>query len=868
MKIRGFLPSSKINSISNAVVIFLLLSLPVYATDWYVNKNASGNNNGTSWTNAWQSFSAISWNSIQPGDYIYISGGTDSTVYTSGMTVGKNGTSGHPITITIGKYAPVSTGHSGRVIFDGGGGSMTAFQIRATGVGRKYITIKGFECRNLEQGVNIEDVASNIVVDSLNIYNYSGQGAIMINGASEYSIDSTTIKNCRIVSVQLAASQSDGVYAQRCQRTLFYNNYIRQRNQDPNAHTDCLQAYLTNGWVIYNNFFINDSVYSPEGGGTPMILGSQGTNPVIIYNNFLYMGGIWDPSGSQNSALWTRWYSSGSMPPTWVIHNTIVVNGPRCRAFIQEYDAVSINNILAVFSTSGGMANLEESLPHAIPVDNTRHNLFWRSGGGASFSGQFTGNGHTGSVSGWSSWTGTYGGTGVNADPLFVHKFGYEPDQGALDGELKAGSSAINQGEDAQALINELNATYNLEGEWALQWKDRNGITRDNTPDMGAYQYYNEEDTTFSLLTDLADGYNLLSVPGINPEGMAVNVWWSYRDMSASVFKYSNGYQRVTTTIPGEGYWMKQSGRRTYNTGDEWPATGILKVVHVPLNVSEGWNLIGGYETSVFSSNLSTNPPGLLVGPIYKYSSGFHPSTIINPGSGYWIKMLGAGQIIIPDSFMKEKDENDLFPDDWGRIIITDANDVSYTLYAVTGEVDLGQYELPPAPMEGMYDFRFSSGTIAENLENDGQTIEMNGACFPVRVKVENMNITVQDENGNELNATIKNGEEIAIINNSINRLKIVSSKILGPNNYSLEQNYPNPFNPKTIIKFSLPEETYVTLIIYNLLGEKIIELVNEKLEVGNYSYTWNAEDSASGIYIYEIKTNKYTSSKKMVLLR
>ncbi len=470
-------------------VLFLFLTTITNATDYYVDKNASGSNNGTSWANAWQSFSAISWSSIQPGDNIYVSGGPDSTVYTSGMTVGKSGTAGHPITITIGKYAPVSTGHSGRVIFDGGGGSMTAFQIRATGAGRNYITVKGFECRNLGQGVNIEDNCKGITVDSLYIYNYSGQGAIMLNGASLYSIDSTVIKNCRIISVQLAASQSDGVYAQRCQRTLFHDNYIRQRNQDPNAHTDCLQAYLTNGWVIYNNFFINDSVYSPEGGGTPMILGSQGTNPVIIYNNFLYMGGIWDPSGSQNSSLWTRWYNSNPMPPTWVIHNTIVVNGPRCRTFIQEYGAITINNILAVFSTSGGMANLEENLPTAIPVDSTRHNLFWRSWGGAGFSGQFTGNGHTGSVSGWSSWTGTYGGTGVNADPLFVNKFGYEPDQGALNGELEIGSPAMNAGEDAEMYINNLNVTYNLVGDWALQWKDRNGNPRDNTPTIGAYEF-------------------------------------------------------------------------------------------------------------------------------------------------------------------------------------------------------------------------------------------------------------------------------------------------------------------------------------------------------------------------------------------
>ncbi len=294
----------------------------------------------------------------------------------------------------------------------------------------------------------------------------------MLNGASTYTIDYTTIRNCRIVSYQLYNGQTDGIYAQRCQRTLLHDTYIHQRNQDPSAHTDALQAYLTNGWIIYNNFFINDSVYSPEGGGTPMILGSQGTNPVIIYNNFLYMGGIWDPSGNQNSALWTRWYSQGSMPPTLVIHNTIVVNGPRCRTFIQEYGAITINNILATFSTSGGMANLEESLPTAIPVDSKR----------IIYSG-VVGQGQVSRVNlqvmviqeaylGGQVGLDTYGGTGVNADPLFVNKFGYEPDQGALNGELQPNSPAINQGEDAEWYINYINATFNLEGDWALQWKD------------------------------------------------------------------------------------------------------------------------------------------------------------------------------------------------------------------------------------------------------------------------------------------------------------------------------------------------------------------------------------------------------------
>jgi hypothetical protein len=88
------------------------------------------------------------------------------------------------------------------------------------------------------------------------------------------------------------------------------------------------------------------------------------------------------------------------------------------------------------------------------------------------------------------------------------------------------------------------------------------------------------------------------------------------------------------------------------------------------------------------------------------------------------------------------------------------------------------------------------------------------------------------------------------------------------PEEYALFQNYPNPFNPSTSIKFSLPEATNVTLTIYNELGQKIGEFVNSRLEAGNYSYQWDAGNNASGLYIYELRADKFISIKKMMLLK
>ena len=105
--------------------------------------------------------------------------------------------------------------------------------------------------------------------------------------------------------------------------------------------------------------------------------------------------------------------------------------------------------------------------------------------------------------------------------------------------------------------------------------------------------------TTFQLSVNISDGWNMVSIPGLHPVDQNVGTWWQYRDLGANVFRYASGYQPVTVAAPGIGYWMKHTGTRTYNTGEEWPAGGIQTVTHTPLAGASGWNLIGGYELSV-----------------------------------------------------------------------------------------------------------------------------------------------------------------------------------------------------------------------------------------------------------------------------
>jgi hypothetical protein len=83
-----------------------------------------------------------------------------------------------------------------------------------------------------------------------------------------------------------------------------------------------------------------------------------------------------------------------------------------------------------------------------------------------------------------------------------------------------------------------------------------------------------------------------------------------------------------------------------------------------------------------------------------------------------------------------------------------------------------------------------------------------------------------------------------------------------------LKQNYPNPFNPTTTIGFTLPIESNVKISIYNLIGQKVAEVVNSKFSSGNHSVDFNATNLASGIYLYKIEAGSFTSVKKMQLMK
>lgn len=88
------------------------------------------------------------------------------------------------------------------------------------------------------------------------------------------------------------------------------------------------------------------------------------------------------------------------------------------------------------------------------------------------------------------------------------------------------------------------------------------------------------------------------------------------------------------------------------------------------------------------------------------------------------------------------------------------------------------------------------------------------------------------------------------------------------PDSYILSQNYPNPFNPNTNISYSIPEQTFVELKVYNLVGVHVATLVEANKQPGNYTISWDASAFASGVYFYRLETPDFVSTKRMLLIK
>lgn len=510
----------RILNISYTIALIILLSYHVFGqTIWYVDNEATGANNGTSWADAWETFNGIVEASLDPGDIVYISGGTDSTVYTERVNLtGIHGTAANHISIRN----SYESGHNGRVILDGNNRTLlTGFHIDYS----SYVYIKGIEIREFNGintdpggGINLRRGSNVITFDSILVYDNNGRQIFMnstdVTPADDCAdcIDSVTIKNSYIVTPIIGDGETDCISVQGATNTFLDNNYIRQRQNgdwDNQGHADPLQAYRTRGWTITNNYFIcdeNTRAINIILGAVHLTASSQADN-IVIYNNYMVAGGTNerplddDISGGVTdlTVLLLRYYAQAGSeyPPTYIMNNTIISAGSNYMCFQQEYPyTYATNNIFAQFGDGVREYHgtlLESSTSGVCQVDSFLRNLIHREWGDPSWYGSWYGNGTTGNPTA-SNWFTTYGATGAIDNPDFEldlfpfdssslanytmddWKAGVTP---SINGILTDSSVAIDAGVDIQERVE----------SFGLVWEDILGNPRDATPDVGAFQY-------------------------------------------------------------------------------------------------------------------------------------------------------------------------------------------------------------------------------------------------------------------------------------------------------------------------------------------------------------------------------------------
>ena len=135
--------------------------------------------------------------------------------------------------------------------------------------------------------------------------------------------------------------------------------------------------------------------------------------------------------------------------------------------------------------------------------------------------------------------------------------------------------------------------------------------------------------------------------------------------------------------------------------------------------------------------------------------------------------------------------------------------------------------------------------------------------------------VVVGDLDGNgtmDLAVTNDGSNSVTILKNDL--ATSVEDKITSvPKNFTLHQNYPNPFNPSTTIQYTLPKASNVVVKIYNMMGEEIRTLVNKHHGAGVQTLIWDSKNDrgkavATGVYLYEIRVDDFSHTKKMILLR
>ena len=390
-----------------------------------------------------------------------------------------------------------------------------------------------------------------------------------------------------------------------------------------------------------------------------------------------------------------------------------------------------------------------------------------------------------------------------------------------------------------------------------------------------------------SVVQPLIDDDNLIRV--LDEEGNTI------------VYFMGNWVNMIGDLANSEGYYIKVS--------DDTDLIIEGESVSLPfeIDLSAGWNIMG-YPTDVAQDGMNVVQPLIDAGELVRvvdeegnsivYFMGNWVNMIgdFEAGEGYYTKVNTTTSLTINASALARAEATPV-EDKGEKPLPTHFIPVYYgnpfmpmAIYLIGDE--FSHLNLDPGDEVSVFDGELCVGTsvvedeisIANPLViitsmDDGigmlGFIEGNSISYRVWDASENSELVVNEvanydvATGDELNSKPL-FEGLGI--NAIRFKSYVGEKAI-PESFALHQNYPNPFNPMTTIRYELPEQSHVTIVIYDMLGRSVRQLVNSTQDAGYRSAIWDATDNfgkpvSAGIYLYQINAGEFTQTRKLVLLK
>ena len=377
----------------------------------------------------------------------------------------------------------------------------------------------------------------------------------------------------------------------------------------------------------------------------------------------------------------------------------------------------------------------------------------------------------------------------------------------------------------------------------------------------------------------------------------------------------TNNWTKPEAIEPGKAYWFKHKYTNNASFSNSKSAGTAVPLVDYEIELNKGWNIIGSpFSFPVEMQYNATDISGLYLFGEDSKDGWQQPQESMSPWAGYAIHANTGGQSITLNPFPAINEQEAagrmVAENGWSIHLHVDGEyffDHSNVIGRLNDATDYEDgYDVPSLPnldhfiklsidLNNNSNFNYSSDIRSINEFNGVWNLRLNGKGHlnPVTISA-NVNSSLPDGlvvqvvdipnrmvydqflvNGITIDDKLTESYDMKLVAGDEQYVEETVLKILSeiPEEFSLSQNYPNPFNPLTKIDFSLPKTGRVVITIYNLLGQEVTTLINQRLDYGYHTVTWQGTDRmgrpvGSGVYFSELKAAGNRKTRKMLLLK